>query len=366
MTSTATAWHVRRRRRILSNHPEIAALPRHNPRALFPIILTPAIHFGFAYLSQYLGIAGVALLAWTAGSLCNFAMFNYSHELSHNLVHPKIRGRLQDALLHYASVLSLSPSTYILFKFGHKPHHTRLGLGSVASAQRFLTEKHPDVELLIDRYYFELVHEPGQDPRSLVPSVFKNRFLRMLSVGFVFPITSAFKGAILSPLVLLFRGFKNFFAKSDGPLSQRINAIVIHLVPLYVLVALLYVLAGPLALLYLALAEVSQRGFLFHPIVIFPMSSHKTWGDADEFQPTTSTYGWVSSKVLMNLNYHVEHHDFPEIPCRYLPEIKRMAPEFYNSLSSFGGIFAVIKHYFRTEHWIYAGGFASQEKGAPT
>ncbi len=40
------------------------------------------------------------------------------------------------------------------------------------------------------------------------------------------------------------------------------------------------------------------------------------------------------SHRALNIGYHNEHHDFPEIPWRLLPELKRMAPEFYDNLKA--------------------------------
>ena len=48
-------------------------------------------------------------------------------------------------------------------------------------------------------------------------------------------------------------------------------------------------------------------------------------------QATHSYYG-IGNFFMYNLGYHVEHHDFPYIPYRKLPELKKMCPEFYDDL----------------------------------
>ncbi len=39
-----------------------------------------------------------------------------------------------------------------------------------------------------------------------------------------------------------------------------------------------------------------------------------------------------SNKLALNIGYHNEHHDFHEVPWTRLPELRNMAPEFYDTL----------------------------------
>jgi sphingolipid 4-desaturase/C4-monooxygenase len=37
--------------------------------------------------------------------------------------------------------------------------------------------------------------------------------------------------------------------------------------------------------------------------------------------------------ISFNVGYHNEHHDFPSVPWNKLPQIRKTAPGFYNTLS---------------------------------
>lgn len=362
MISAPAKWHANRRKEILEKHPEIGQIPKYNPLALIPILGIPVIQFLAAYSAQYLPFWLIFILAWTVGGFCSFAMFNNLHELCHRLVHPKIKGKWFEILMSVACVPSVTLQTYALFRWGHLPHHASFGGHSVDEAKDFLREPHPDIELLIDQYFYELPQHREEDPHHILPFIFKHPVLRVIFAVFISPFIGVVRGIIFVPIFIIVSLIKCLFKKEDVNYIKKVKSLSIQLAVTYAVLIVLYGLAGPYALVYLFLSELCARGFLFHPGIIFALSTHKTWGTPESHQPTTSTYGRTIRWVLMNINYHVEHHDFPDIPRRYLPKVKKLAPEYYETLQSFKGGTGVFRDYYQSLHWIYAGVFKKLPK----
>ena len=82
------------------------------------------------------------------------------------------------------------------------------------------------------------------------------------------------------------------------------------------------------ALFYLGTSWLFSIGF--HPLAGRWIQEHFTLNPAQE---TTSYYGPLNWLAL-NVGYHNEHHDFPSIPWSRLPQVRALAPEFYNKLDT--------------------------------
>lgn len=89
-----------------------------------------------------------------------------------------------------------------------------------------------------------------------------------------------------------------------------------------------FFLVGWSGILYLALSTVMATGL--HPISGHFVAEHFVYKEGQE---TYSYYGpW--NKLIFNVGYHNEHHDFPTIPGSKLPELKKIASKHYDELYS--------------------------------
>ena len=64
-----------------------------------------------------------------------------------------------------------------------------------------------------------------------------------------------------------------------------------------------------------------------HPLSGHFITEHYYHNDKNE---TTSYYGWMNL-LTFNAGYHIEHHDFPNIPGSYLPKLHSIVKEYKNN-----------------------------------
>ena len=89
---------------------------------------------------------------------------------------------------------------------------------------------------------------------------------------------------------------------------------------------LIVVYFGWISLLYLVFSFFFSIGL--HPLGARWIQEHYL------VQPPQETYSYYGPINILSLNvgYHNEHHDFPSIPWNKLPQLKKMASEYYDNL----------------------------------
>ena len=115
--------------------------------------------------------------------------------------------------------------------------------------------------------------------------------------------------------------------KGHLPLKGRWNMINVASILAFDSLVLLFL--GANALLYLILSFWFSIGGL-HPLSGRWLQEHFSFGP----DQITSDYVGPLNNVALNVGYHNEHHDFPEVPWSKLPELRAMAPEYYERLQA--------------------------------
>jgi sphingolipid delta-4 desaturase len=274
--------HIERRREILKAHPEIRTLIGRDRMTAWITICVVAGQICLAGLFGALGLHywWVALIgAYTIGVFANHAMFVVIHDAIHNLVFKD--GRLNKLTAILADLPNAFP-TAMGFRSYHIKHHSHLS---------------------------------SYDYDADVPSDWEARLVGnrwYMKAGWLF-FFAAFQLLRISRLKGAVPGIFSRWSMIN------IGAIVVCDV-------LVLLLLGPNALLYLFASFWFSVGL--HPLGARWIQEHYASAPG---QGTFDYYGPLN-RIQLNIGYHNEHHDFPDIPWSRLPELKAMAPEYYDGL----------------------------------
>ncbi len=273
--------HVRRRRDILRAHPQVRGLFGHNRWSALLAAALVLAQLGLAARMRGLALWQPVLLAWLVGAYVAASLLALIHDASHNLI---FKGRGAN---HWAACLANVPlvlwSAVPFFRY-HLWHHRAFG----------------DYE-----------RDVGVPTASEARWVGNRASRKALWLAF-FPVFQ----------MLRTRKFPGGQPYWTGWMS--INATV--QIGVDVLVLWLW---GWQALLYLALSIFFALGL--HPLGTRVVQEHFVLVEGQE---TNNFTGWTNL-FECNFGYHIEHHDFPNVPWNRLPRLRAIAPEFYAGQPAF-------------------------------
>ncbi|XP_052770561.1 sphingolipid delta(4)-desaturase DES1-like isoform X1 [Mya arenaria] len=267
--------HSRRRKEILKAHPEIKELMGYDSNIAYIVIAEVIAQMVMSYVLMDASWSTVLICGYVIGGVLNHSLGSAIHEIGHNLAFghgQPVKNRL---LSIFCNVPIIAPMA-ISYKKYHADHH------------RYLGHEYQDVDI----------------PTRLESFLFRRPITKIIWL-------------IFHPLIHALRPFY----KSPKPITgwEMINNAIqlivnVLIIKVFGMKSFVYCLSGTLF------------GLGFHPLAGHFISEHYVFTETG--QATMSYYGPLNF-ILFNVGYHIEHHDFPYIPYNKLPEVKKIAPEFY-------------------------------------
>jgi sphingolipid delta-4 desaturase len=282
--------HASRRREILAKYPEIKRLFGHDPATKYKIAVAVFLQFLMAWMVREQPWAVIVSAAYLFGGTLNHMMMLAIHEVSHNLA---FKHHLPNRLIGLFANLPVGVPASASFKRYHMDHHRYQGRDGV------------DVD---------------------IPTVTEARLVTNWFLKLVWVFCQCFCYAV-RPLLT-----------QPKPVTGWEVANMALCIGTDLAVAVMW---GWKALAYLLLG--SFLGMGLHPVAGHFIAEHYVFAPSTQ-QETYSYYGplnWVG----FNVGYHNEHHDFPFIPGSRLPEVRRIAPEFYDPLPHYSSWCKVVTDY---------------------
>jgi sphingolipid 4-desaturase/C4-monooxygenase len=280
--------HAARRRALLAQYPQIRALFGPCPRTKYVCTLLVAAQLLAAYLVRDASLLVVFATAYLFGGVANQALFLAIHELSHNLAFKKAAFNRWFAL--FVNLPAGIPVA-ATFRHYHLLHHAQQGHAEL------------DTDLPSD-----------WERRHIVGPLRKSIWLLFQGLAY---------------------GLRPLLVHPKKPDAWEITNLLVQLA----FNTAVFYFWGWKALLYLPLGSLLGMGL--HPIAGHFISEHYV------FKPGQETYSYYGplNQLTFNVGFHNEHHDFPFIPGSRLPQLKKLAPEFYDTLLAHRSWSAVLWQY---------------------
>ena len=290
--------HFQRRKEILQKHPEVTKLFGVNPNLKYWTVGLVLVQLTIALLIGQLHWFPFLLVTYIVGATIAQALFLAIHEITHDLA---FRSKKMNNWLAFIANLPIVFPYAISFKLYHSLHHWDQGKDGVDA----------DIPLVAEAKLFR---------------------------GFFGKLLWFFNQ-------IVFYAVRPVFVKGIKVDKWQLYNIIFQVAAMAVFLPF----AGWSGLLYLLLSLVLAGSL--HPTSGHFISEHYVFHEGQE---TYSYYGPLN-KITFNVGYHNEHHDFPTIPGSRLPELKKMAPEFYDNLYSYNSWTKVIRDFlFRKDVTLFS------------
>jgi sphingolipid 4-desaturase/C4-monooxygenase len=284
--------HFQRRQDILKAHPEVSELFGINPNMRYWTIIWVTVQMTVATMSYQLGWIPFLLVTYFVGGTIIHAMFLAVHEITHDLAF--VKKSHNNILSFFANIPMVAPYA-MAFKYYHGIHHWDQG-------------------------------KDGED--TDIPTLGEAMLFKGLIGKIIWFVSQIFFYA-LRPIMV------KSLKVNKWVVYNFIFQITVMSIYFYCVTTFISGEAALSALFYLFLSLVFAGGL--HPTSGHFISEHYVF---EEGQETYSYYGPLNL-LTFNVGYHNEHHDFPRIPGCRLPQLKKMAPEFYDHLHSYNSWLAV-------------------------
>eukprot|EP00056_Hartaetosiga_gracilis_P016203 m.4256 g.4256 ORF g.4256 m.4256 type:complete len:341 (+) comp3851_c1_seq1:2072-3094(+) len=266
--------HARRRKSLLEKYPEVKSLMGPCPKLKWIIIGTVVFQLCMAAYVTTLPWYVVLFLSYAVSGTLNHMMMMGIHELSHNLA---FKSPFANKALSIVASLPLGLPVAISFRRYHLEHHKYQGEDGIDVDVPTKTEA-----LLFRTWYGKLLWMICQ------------------------PLFYSVRPMIIRP-------------KKLGP-WEFANIVAVLIVNFA-----MYTAFGPVALFYMIGGALLGAGL--HPVAGHFLGEHLVWNQGE----TYSYYGPLNL-FTFNVGYHNEHHDFANIPGSRLPEVRKIAREYYDTL----------------------------------
>lgn len=271
----------------VEKYPEIKKLMGPDPHFKYIVSAMVIFQVVSCYYICKLSYPWIILISYFLGGVINHSLTLAIHDISHNVVFGNYYPTANRLFGMWAN-LPIGVPMSIAFKKYHVEHHRYQGT---------------------DLYDVDLATE------------WEGRFFNSTGMKLLW--------LFLQPL---FYAFRPSFVRPKPPTRLEILNYAVQII---FDVLILYFI-GVKGLVYFLGGTLLCMGL--HPMSAHFIAEHYMF---DRGYETYSYYGpW--NYITFNVGYHMEHHDFPYIPGSRLPEVKRIASEFYDNLPQHYSWFKVL------------------------